>query len=261
MTGISTKNQIEDFQIKASAVEIFSIAHESSLNQQLRSFNLKILLTVILLIAGSLAIIYAQPKHTKAKVKTARAHLQPVTLVFGQPTSWVNNENFVYNGFFLQSATDRILIKFPSYMGTKIRAAVRIGVIVNVSGVVTTNLIGDKEMKLVKLITDKVVLYDVKPSVKKIKKNIEVIKNDGIVSTIQTDTSGKIRGFYLKSMTILRVPITIGEQLRNILKEGDSISYTGTKRIVLDGEASSNLYEIIICKTITVNGKEYLVSK
>lgn len=260
MNKYSNNTQIEDFQMKDSAVEIFSTESGVALHNNFKSINLKLILTFLLLLAfSSLLVIYAQPKHQKTKL--AKAHLQPVTLVFGQPTSWVNDENFVYNGFFLQSTTDRILIKFPSYMGAKIRAAVRIGVIVNVSGVVTTNLIGDKEMKLVKLITDKVVLYDVKPAIKKTKKHIEVIKNDGIVSTVQTDTSGKIRGFYLKSMTILRVPVIIGEQLRNILKEGDSISYTGTKRVVLDGEASSNLYEIIICKTITINGKEYLVVK
>ena len=251
---------IQDFQLNDTDYEIFSIDTELALIKKFRLLTLKITLTVFILFLVSLfLVVNAQSKHPAKKVN--KIHLQPISLVIGQPTACVNNEVFVYDGFYIQSVSDRILVKFPTYMGTKIRASVRIGIIVNVSGVVTTNLIGDKEMKLVKLTTDNEVIYINKPNLKLSKGKPIIVKDEGKITQVQIDKEGKIKGYILDDKKILRVPITIGEQLRNIVSEGSFISYVGVSRIVTEGEVSSKLYDVVICKTITINGKEFLVKQ
>jgi len=255
-----SSTQIKDFQIKSNNYEIFDAVTEIELQRSFRRINIILLLTAVILIAsGFFLVLNAQPKHIPKK--TVKPHLEPISLVIGQPTAWVNNENFVYDGFYVQTVSDRVLIKFPVNMGNKIRAAVRIGVIVNVSGVITTNLIGDKEMKLVKLNTDKEAIYTNKTNPKQSKAKQTIVKSEGKITQIQIDKEGKINGYILENKLILRVPITVGEQLRNIVIEGSTISYTGVNRVIAEGEVSSKLYDVVICKTITVNGNEFLVKQ
>ena len=251
---------IKDFQFIVTDYEIFNIETELELLKKHNVFNLKLILTVFILFIISLfLVVNAQSKHPAKKVN--KIHLQPISLIIGQPTAWINNEDFVYDGFYIQSVSDRILVKFPTYMGTKIRAAIRIGIIVNVSGVLTTNLIGDKEMKLVKLTTDNEVIYNNKPIVNPSKVKPSIVKDEGKITQVQIDKEGKIKGYILDDKKILRVPIVVGEQLRNIISEGSIISYVGVNRVIADGEVSSRLYDVVICKTITVNGKEFLVKQ
>ena len=260
MTSEAKIIQIQDFQLKETNYEIFSTGTDIELIKKSRHLRLKIILTVFILLMVSLfLVVNAQPKRSTKKVN--KIHLQPISLVMGQPTAWVNNENFVYDGFYIQSVSDRVLVKFPTYMGTKIRASVRIGIIVNVSGVVTTNLIGDKEMKLVKLTTDNEVIYNSQPKLKPSKSKPTIVKDEGKITQIQIDKAGKINGYILDDKRILRVPIKVGEQLRNIVSEGSTISYVGVNRIIAEGEVSSKLYDVVICKTITINGKEFLVKQ
>ena len=252
--------QIQDYQVKKTDFEIFTFETELSLLKTVSVYNLKVILTlIILLIASLFLVVNAQPKHPVKKIN--KIHLQPVSLVIGQPTSWVNNEDFVYDGFYIQSVSDRILVKFPTYMGIKIRASVRLGIIVNVSGVVTTNLIGDKEMKLVKLITDNDVIYINQPKYKPTNGKTVIVKDEGKITQVQIDKDGNIKGYILDDKKILRIPVSVGEQLRNIISEGSFISYVGVNRTIAVGEASSKLYDVVICKTITINGKEFLVKQ
>ena len=249
---------IQDYQLKDSHYEIFDADVSQELNKKFRSMNLKItLIATILFLLSLFIVVNAQTYKNKDTPVTEK--LQPITLFTGQPTAWVNNLDFVYDGFYVQSADDRILVKFPPYMGIKIRAAIKLGNTVNVSGVLTTNLIGDKNMKLVKLTADKQEIYVVKTEkiIQEVKK--EFVKNEGKVTELQIDKEGKINGYILEGKTIIRVPAATGEILRNIVLQGSVISYEGYKRMIAEGEVSSKLYDVVICTIITINGKEFLV--
>ncbi len=86
----------------------------------------------------------------------------------------------------------------------------------------------------------------------------EAVNGSSKIIELQKDKRGKVNGFILENKTILRVSAKISEQLEKIVKISDVISYSGAKKHLHNGEVAAETYTIIHCKTITINGKEYL---
>ena len=86
----------------------------------------------------------------------------------------------------------------------------------------------------------------------------ELVNSSGKIIELQKDKQGKVKGFILENKTILRVCPSVAEQLTKLAVVGTSITYSGDKKALCTGEATAETYTIIHCKTITINGKQYL---
>lgn len=194
--------------------------------------------------------------------KAPRMHdggLQQVTTVQGSVVKMAANDDFVYDGFYLLSGSDSILVKFPSHMGAQITAAVKTGSTVSVNGVLHYPPFGGKEMRMVSVTANGQTIADVMPATAPTPVVESTVTGNGKITSLQTGREGRVKGFILDGKTILKVPPHIAEQLGAMAQTGAAIAYTGTKKASKTGEVSTGNYSIIHCQTITVNGQQYLV--
>lgn len=217
-----------------------------------------ILTTVIALFMTISFISNAQDKYCNKK--SDKTKLQQVTAFLGQVSSWTNNDDYVYNGFYLQTIKDKFLVKFPLNRGSKLITTITVGSTITVNGVERLSPQGEKEIKLVGIIFDGKNIYDSLPVVIDSPSAEEFINSSGKISELQKDKKNNVKVYILDNKTILRVPPHIAEQLKNLAVVGANISYSGDKQNLLNGEVALDSYTIIHCKTITINGKEYLTN-
>ena len=143
-------------------------------------------------------------------------------------------------------------------MGSELTTAIKTGSTISVNGVEKTSPQGEKEIKLVSVTVDGKIINEappVKPATPPVE---ELINGNGKISELQKDKQGKVKGFMLDNKTILRMPPEVAQQLNTLAIVGTNISYSGIKKILHNGEATAVSYTIIRCKTITINGKQYL---
>jgi hypothetical protein len=198
----------------------------------------------------------AQKKPGEPKAK--EQPLQQVTAFSGEVISWVNNDDYVYNGFCLQTSSTKFLVHFPAHMGRELTAAIKTGNTITVNGVENTTPSGEKEIKLVSVTANGTTINE-KPPVKPTTPPAEeFINSSGKISELQKGKQGEVKGYILDNKTILRVSPNVAQQLKTLAIAGANISYSGEKQILHNGEVAMDSYTIIHCKTITINGKEYL---
>lgn len=216
-----------------------------------------ILMTAISLLIAIAFTINAQQKPRNQK--ESKKPLQEVKSFTGEVTGWANNDDFVYNGFFLQTNSTKFLVKFPPHMGSALTTAIKTGSTISVNGVEGLDtLAGIKEIRLVSVIADGKTLNETTPVAPATIPAKELINGNGKISELQKNKDGKVKGFILDNKTILRVPPNVAEQLNTVAVVGAAISYSGEKQILHTGEVAADSYTIIHCKTITFNGKQYL---
>lgn len=216
----------------------------------------KIIFTTIV-ITLLLAVIYtADAQGEKRGAKKENKILKQVSVFSGKVGDWKNNDNFVYDGFYLQTEKGVLLIRFSSYMGSQLTTALKTGNTITVNGVENKKT---KDIKLVSATADGVTIYDTPPAIatEKVAAN-EFIKGSAKISEIQKDKRGKAIGFLLDNKTILRMKLNAKDEFMKLAIIGTEISYTGVKKVLHNGEVASVSYTIIHCKTITINGKQYL---
>jgi len=199
---------------------------------------------------------YAQKKQIKPKPK--EQPLQQVSTFTGQVSGWVNNDDYVYNGFYLQSGTTGFLVNFPSHMGIEITTAIKTGNTVTVNGVQKMSPQGGNEIKMVSITANGTTINETPPVKSATLPPEEFINGSGKISELQKDKAGTIKGYILDNKTILRISPNVAQQLNTLAVPSASIKYSGTKQFLHSGEVAVESYTIIHCKTITVNGKEYL---
>ena len=222
--------------------------------------KIKMMLTGV--IAVFIAISFTSIAQQKKPVaKAENKPLEQVMAFSGQVGSWAYNEDYVYNGFYLQTTSDKYLVKFPTHMGNELTTALKTGSTITVNGVECASPQGGKEIKMVSIIDDgkeisnsPLVKTDVKPV-------IEIIKGSGNIIELQKDKKSKIIGFILDNKTILRVSQHVAIQLNKLAVVGTSISYSGDKKHLRNGEVAANDYILLLCQSITINGKQYLTKK
>jgi hypothetical protein len=143
-------------------------------------------------------------------------------------------------------------------MGVELTTTIKTGNTITVNGVEKTTLQGAKEIKLVSITANGTTINET-PVVKPAKPVTEEFLNgNGKISEIQKDKQGKVKGYILDNKTILRISPNVAQQLNTLAIAGIAISYSGTKQALHTGEVAVAGYTIIRCKTITVNGKQYL---
>jgi len=207
------------------------------------------------LIAISFSSI-AQKDHKKSKHK--KETLKEIKVFKGLVGTWANNENFIYDGFYLQTSTVRILVKFPTHMGEQLTKALKTGSTITVNGAECSDSLMPKEIKFVSIISDGMTINNVPLVSKNIEPSKEFINGNGKIIELQKDNKENVNGFILDNKTILRVSPQIAKQIEKIAAVGTQISFSGMKKSLKEGEVASVSYSIIHCKTISVNGKQYL---
>lgn len=224
-----------------------------------------ILLTSVLITA----ITHAQPpakdgapppppdKRERPQIPPDRS-LQTVTSYNGKVVKMAINDDYVYDGFYLLNNNDSLLVKFPPHLGTQIMSLVKQGATVSVNGVLNSKPNGEKEVKMLSVTASGKTIVDT-ASQRLVVPADAYTSGSGTITALQTNREGNVTGFVIDNKTILRVPPHASSQLGNLVKANTSVAYTGMKKETKQGEAVAQSYTIVHCKTITVNGQQYLL--
>ena len=183
--------------------------------------------------------------------------LEELVSFSGKIIEWKHNENFIYNGFLLQSETETRLIKFHPVLGVKIRALEEN---VEVSGTLAKfKDKGNKVMGLIQIHDNKDTVYrSMNPVFHKVLfDSANAITNSGTIKNIKYYGRWYIGKCILEDNVILNFyPFNKKSFPRN-LKVGTTIEYTGTEQQLKPGEVMEGDYKVINCIVVSVNGKKY----
>ena len=218
----------------------------------------KIILAILLFISATVSSNAQTCKKPGLKCKTPTPIISKFT---GQLVSWTNNDNFMFDGLYLQTSTTKYFVKFPANKASILTAAIKKNSTITIEGVEKTTTHGTKEINLVSLTTDEIKIYDTRDALKLKKEQTAIIKGTGKIEEIQRDGEKNIIGFILDNKVILRMPSHISAQLNADASKGTAISYTGITREMHNGEIASVVYAIIKCKSLILNGKSYILLK
>ena len=216
----------------------------------------KFILTIALLLAISLSS-FAQNKDKvtkKAKIKS-----QEVGFFYGKVVSLSNNDDYIYDGFYLQTSNEKYLVKFPTKKGRILTTAFKTDTNITVIGFAGLTPQGEKDIKLVGIKANGINIYDSLPIIKVVAQKDEYIKDSAKIIEFQRDNKGKIKGYILDNKTILHLPKHVRKDLHKLLVIGTNITYTGITQVLKRGEIAVVNFNIINCKTITINKIQYLI--
>ncbi|WP_221391571.1 hypothetical protein [Dyadobacter sp. NIV53] len=185
--------------------------------------------------------------------------LQAINTIQGKVVKLQGNDDFIFDGFYMLSAADSLLVKFPAHMGSQIFALTKPGSQVSVSGVVENARFGAREFRMVNLNAAGKTLTDTPPNTAPAPAQETAVTGNGKVTSFQTDREGRINGFFVDNKTVLRLPPHISVQMGNSISKGTAISYSGNQKVKAQGEIQLEDYKVVRCNTITVNGQQYLV--
>ena len=220
---------------------------------EIRTIRLKFFLTMALLVAISFKG-FVQNKQDVPKIA-----LQQATVFTGQVVGWTNNDDYIYDGFYLQTNNNKFLVKFPTNKGNKFILAIKSDSLTRVRGIEGLTPLGEKEIKLVGL---KAVDENSNDSLffsKAIHQVEEFIEDSSKISELQKDNNGKVNAFILDNKIILCMPAHVAQDLNLVALVGTNICYTGTKKGLQNGEVAAVNYTIIHCNTITIDKIQYVI--
>jgi len=187
------------------------------------------------------------------------AALQPVATFQGTVTRLSANDDYIYDGFYLQTAQDSMLVKFPGHLGAQIASLVKAGSTVTVNGTLEYPHFGGKEVRMVSLIIEGQTVYDTPPAAAATRPADNFVNGNGKIVGTQMDREGRMNGLLLDNSTILRIPPGIAGQLTGLAKDGSLVGYSGMQKTPQTGEVSAGNVKIVHCNTISINGQQFLV--
>jgi len=217
----------------------------------------KIMSAIVIVLLMAITFSSSAQKAKRAQ-KAPVKKIEKALVVSGQIVGWVSNDDFVYDGFNLQTTNGIFLVKFPTNKGVQLTSAVQIGNTITVNGFEIISKQGEKGIKPIGVTFNGKNVFDsipLSPTVAQVKENIS---SNGKIVELQKDKQGKLKGLILDNKIILRVPKSFSEQFVKEAVVGKIVSFAGVKQILRNGEVAAVSYTIIRCKTITINGKQYL---
>jgi hypothetical protein len=128
---------------------------------------MKKIMTGVMLTMALLASVdmYAQgPPGPKLRRPGPGGALQPVTAFQGTVTRLSANDDDIYDGFYLRTAQDSMLVKFPAHLGAQITSLTKTGSTVTVNGTLEYPPFGGKEVRMVSLAIKGQTIYDTPPA-------------------------------------------------------------------------------------------------
>lgn len=201
---------------------------------------------------------YSQAPHTIRPHHPAH-QLQRLTKIQGKVMNLVTNDDYIFDGFYLQTETQSLLVKFPPHMGTRLVPLLKKEPSIAVNGILEYPLFGGTEFRMVSLQINGTTIYDVPPSNPPTPLSEPFAEGSGKIIDAMRDRSGNINGFVLDSKVILRMPPHIASQISYQVNSGVLVTYTGLQKSLRDGEVQAENYKIVHCRTINLNGQEYFV--
>jgi len=187
------------------------------------------------------------------------AALQPITAFQGRVTRLSVNDDYVYDGFYLHTEQDSMLVRFPAHLGAQVTALVKAGSTVTVNGTLESPPAGDKEIRMVSLSSKGQTLYDSPPAAPLTPSADNFVNGKGKVVGTQLDREGRMNGLLLDNKTVLRIPPGIAGELAGMAKDGAQVGYSGMQKTPRSGEVAANDMKIVHCNTIIINGQQFLV--
>ena len=185
--------------------------------------------------------------------------LRIVSAVTGKVVKLQASDDFVFDGFYMISGGDSLLVRFPAHMGSQISPLAKPGSQITVSGVSEPLGFGTSEMRMVSITSAGKTLTANQPAIPLASAQETLVTANGKVTSLQTDREGNVNGVFIDNKTVLRFPPHVSAQLGNTLAKGSAISYSGSQKNKEQGEILLEDYKVIRCNTITVNGQQYLV--
>ena len=200
-----------------------------------------------------------RPRRADLPLPPPAETLQTVTAYQGKVVRLVTNDDFVYDGFYMLSNNDNLLVRFPPHLGMQITDAVKQGSTVTVNGVYNVAPMGEKEVRMVTINANGKTIVDAAPPAPQTQPVETYVSGNGTITQLQTNREGEVSGAIIDDKIILRMPPHVARQLNNVLRNNTKVLYTGMKKQGSNGEATTGNYAIVHCKTITLNGQQYLV--
>jgi len=217
----------------------------------------KIVLITVMALLFAISLPGSAQKAKQASKAPAK-QVEKSLIVTGQLVGWVYNEDFVYNGLNLQTTNGIFLVKFSSNKAVQLTSAVQIGNTITVSGFEMVLAQGEKAIKPIGISFNGKNIFDSIPLSPAVAQTKENIYSKGTIVELQKDKQGKLKGLILDNKIILRVPKNFSEQFVKEAVVGKIVTFSGVKQNLRNGEVAAVSYTIIRCKTITINGKQYL---
>ena len=204
-------------------------------------------------------VIIAQPGKGKGKGKgkASKVAAKLAVEISGTITEWTHNDDFRYDGFYLQSERGSYFVKIPTHMA---RAVYDCGNIVTVEGTLRQSPAGVREIRMFSVRGNGLVVNNVPASRPRTAPLAEIVSGTGTATKLQLNKKGDVSGYFLNDGIILRVPPHIARQLTQLVQSNTVLEYTGIVKTLKDGEMSKDNYTIIRCQTIAVNGARYLIN-
>ena len=211
---------------------------------------MKVIQVILAIFFVGLAVsVSAQPEHHNGQ-------LQQVITISGTVAEWTYNDDFEYDGLYLNTGNANILIKFPPHLAQQILA---LGNRLNVSGELRQNPEGLQELKMNSMSGNGQTIYDQKPVSKPASTQEPFVNGEGKVKQTQINKKGETVGYILENGVIIRIPPHIARQLSQIVQTGATMGYTGFQKSLNPGHVQAFDYKIIRVQTISVNGTQYMI--
>ncbi len=220
----------------------------------------KKIVTVVFLMTA--AVVNAQapvpPSEPRPGMERPRPDaLKEITALTGTVSKMAVNDDFVYDGFYLTSNGESVLVKFPPHLGSQITALAKQGSSISVKGVSEVAPRGEKSFRLKSVTSNGKTIEDLPPAVLPTPPQEVSVTESGTITQLQKNKEGDaVVGIFIGD-TIVKIPPHIYQQLGQSLVNGAKISVTGFKKPENSGEAVEKKYNIVRARTISVNGKEY----
>lgn len=237
----------------------------NSINSRLRLFNHLLapgkvaLAGVLMLLSICVMAQPGRPRPLAGPPSPPREGLQTVSTYQGKVIRLVTNDDYIYEGFYILSNNDSLLVKFPPHLGAEVVTSMKQGAMVSVNGVYNVAPLGEKEIMMISINANGKTIVDAAPPTPGTMPAETYVSGNGSISLLQTNKEGEMTGVVVDGKAILRIPPHVARKLGNLLQNNAGISYTGMKKANNNGEASYGGYTIVRCKTITVNGQQYVI--
>jgi len=185
--------------------------------------------------------------------------LAAITTVEGKIVKLQGNDDFVFDGFYMLSNSDTVLVKFPAHIGAQLFPIAKQNAQINVSGVFENAGFGPKQMRMISVTSAGKTLTDTPPAASTSPVQQTQTTGSGKITSLQTDREGRVNGVFIDSKTLLKLPPHVALQLGTSLGKGESIAYTGNLKSKEQGEVVLQDFKVVHGSTITVKGQQYLV--
>ena len=200
--------------------------------------------------------------YSSAQPRPRKNHHKELKTYQGDITHWEVNNDWIYNAFtLLYNTNETILVKFPSHLGSEIKALGEHDLKVN--GYIKTNNEGVSFLHLISISNGKSEVSRHNDGPKrhhhKKKEPIAITSSGKIEEILYNIDNQSPTAYLLDNGTILKMPPHIFRQLDNIVKVGTKIEYQGLERRINKGELQSNRKTIVHARTIEINGTSYFI--